>query len=78
MFGPMYIRFTVCVFRGRLCTFVCPSFPFGIKGTMWDVIVLIRDHCLSIYFNRFGLRGKQKTKNFSIMSVIMLRSLFRL
>ena len=30
--------------------FVCPSFPFGIEGGMWDVIVLIRDHCLSIYF----------------------------
>ena len=29
---------------------VCPSFPFGIEGGMWDVIVLIPDHCLSIYF----------------------------
>ena len=27
-----------------------PSFPFGIEGGMWDVIVLILDHCLSIYF----------------------------
>ena len=27
-----------------------PSFPFGIEGGMWDVIVLIPDHCLSIYF----------------------------
>ena len=27
----------------------CPSFPFGIEGGMWDVIVLIPDHCLSIY-----------------------------
>ena len=29
---------------------VCPSFHFGIEGGMWDVIVLIPDHCLSIYF----------------------------
>ena len=27
-----------------------PSFPFGIEGGMWDVIVLISDHCLYIYF----------------------------
>ena len=39
---------------------VCSSFPIGIEGRMWDVIVLIRmwdvivlipDHCLSIYFS---------------------------
>ena len=29
---------------------VCPSFPFGIEGGMWDVIVLIPDHDLSSYF----------------------------
>ena len=29
---------------------VCPSFPFGVEGGMWDVIVLIPDHCLYIYF----------------------------
>ena len=32
----------------KFCT--CASFSFGIKGGMWDVIVLIPDHCLSIYF----------------------------
>ena len=25
---------------------VCPSFPFGIEGGIWDVIVLIPYHCL--------------------------------
>ena len=30
---------------------MCPSFPFGIEGGMWDVIVLIPFHCLSIYFS---------------------------
>ena len=31
----------------KLC--VCP-FPFGVEIWLWDVIVLILDHCLSIYF----------------------------
>ena len=30
---------------------VCLCFHFGIEGRMWDVIVLIRDHCLSSYFS---------------------------
>ena len=35
---------------------VCPSFPFGIgiEGGMWDVIVLIPNHCFSIYFVNSG------------------------
>ena len=49
----MFIHLTVCVFCGCLSNFVCPSFPFGIKGGMWDVIVLIPDHCLSIYSANF-------------------------
>ena len=32
----------------KLC--VCPSVPFGIEGGVKGVIVLIPDHCLSIYF----------------------------
>ena len=30
---------------------VCPSFPFGLEGRMWDLTVLILDHCFSIYFS---------------------------
>ena len=29
---------------------VCHFFPFDIEGGIWDVTVLIPDHCLSIYF----------------------------
>ena len=29
----------------------CPSFPFGIEGRMWDVMVLIADPCLSVYLS---------------------------
>ena len=52
LFGKeLLIRLTVLVFRGRWSNFVCVSFfPFGIEGGMWDVIVLIPDHCLSLYF----------------------------
>ena len=33
---------------------MCVSFfPFGIEGGMWDAIVLIPDHCLSIYFTLY-------------------------
>ena len=31
---------------------VCPPFPFGIKGGMWNVIVLIPDHCFSILLSK--------------------------
>ena len=52
LFGKeLFIRFTVRVFREtfiKLC--LCPSFPFGFKGGMWYLILLIPDHCLSIYF----------------------------
>ena len=27
---------------------VCPSFPFGFEGGMWDLVVLIPDDCLPI------------------------------
>ena len=29
---------------------VCPSFPFGIESRMWVVVILIPDHCLSVYY----------------------------
>ena len=32
-----------------------PSLLFGIEGGMWDVIVLIPDHCVSIYFGNVVL-----------------------
>ena len=29
---------------------VCASFLFGFVGGVWDFIVFIPDHCLSVYF----------------------------
>ena len=31
---------------------LCNSFfPFGIEGELWDLFVLISDHCLSVYYS---------------------------
>ena len=37
-------------------TFVCLSFPFDFEDGMWDLVVLIPDHFLSVYFG-FGDLG---------------------
>ena len=29
---------------------MCPSFPYGIEGGMWDLTVLVPNYCLFIYF----------------------------
>ena len=49
---------TTCFVHSVNCTYlsllalvkfcVCP-FPFGMEGGMWDVFVLILDHCHSVY-----------------------------
>ena len=36
---------------------VCESLPFGFEGGMWNMNVLVPDHCLSFYF---GIRTKAK------------------
>ena len=37
----------LCVSFVNVYQFLCVNF---LRGGMWDVIVLIPDHCLSIYF----------------------------
>ena len=44
------ILFTLHVFVENLRICLYASFSFGFEGGMWHVIVLIPDHCLSIYF----------------------------
>ena len=46
----LFSWFTVRVFRE--CLFICvySSFPFGFESWMWDLKILIPDHCHSIYF----------------------------
>ena len=43
----------LCVSFVGVCQILCVSFlPFGIESKMWILIVLILDHCLSIYFGQ--------------------------
>ena len=46
----LFIRFTVCAFRKLLSVGVFSYFTFGFEGRMWDLIVLVPDHCLYFYF----------------------------
>ena len=78
MFGKeLFIRLSVRVFRVRLSNFVCPSFPFGIEGGMWVVIVLIPDHCHSIYFIRMFCGKWYEELGSTWPCFTIFRSLFR-
>lgn len=60
-----YRRYTTS-YLGKSCSFgslliisrtlinfcVCPSFPFGFQSGMWNFIILIPDHWLSIYLTQ--------------------------
>ena len=51
MFGKeLFIWFTASVFRKLLSVYVFSYFPFGFEGRIWDLIVSVPDHCLSLYF----------------------------
>ena len=52
----------LCVSFVNVYQFLCVSFfSFGFEGGMWDLIVLISDHCLSIY-SAFKSRSKYVLK----------------
>ena len=40
----------LCLSFMNVYQFLCASFPFGFKGGMWDLIVLVPDHYLSLSF----------------------------
>ena len=48
----MLLPFSIRVAFVKFC--VCPSFPFGIEGGMWDVIVFIPDHTNKITWGGGG------------------------
>ena len=54
-FGLLFVFFFFFFFFFFL--FVCASFSFCFEGRMWDLIVLIPDHCLSIYFLKNDLEN---------------------
>ena len=49
---------------------VCPSFPFCTEGRMWDVIVLIPDDCLSIYFSICDLETKYEGRSDALQLIV--------
>ena len=46
----LFIRFTASAFRKLLSVYVLSYFPFGFEGRMWDLIVSVPDHCLSLFY----------------------------
>ena len=38
------------VYRESLSVCVCASFPLGFKVGIWDLILLVPDNCLSVFF----------------------------
>ena len=64
MFGKkLLIGFTVRVFLERFIIF-CMFFPFRCEGGMWDLIVVVPDHCLSLYYT-YNAFCKLKVEVFS-------------
>ena len=58
------------VFRGRLSNVMCVLFPpFSIEGRMWDVIVLVLDHYLSIYLRKTNICDKRDDFGIDIVNV---------
>ena len=52
MWKELFIRFTVYVsFVNVYHLFVSVFFPFGFESGVWDLIVLVPGHCLSLYFS---------------------------
>ena len=53
LFGRgLFIRFKVSAFRKLLSVCVFGYFLFGFEDRMWDLIVLVPDHCLSFCYCR--------------------------
>ena len=42
---------------------MCPSFSFGFEGWIWDLIVLIPEHCHSILFSKQELFSKKTSSD---------------
>ena len=47
-----FISVSVCLCV-CVCVCVCDFFSFGFEGGMWDLLVYVPDHCLSVYLETF-------------------------
>ena len=51
----LFILFAASAFRKLSSIYVFSYFPFGFEGGIWDLIVLVPDHCLSFYITRTSI-----------------------
>ena len=65
----MFIRITASAFRKLLTIYVFSYFPFVFEGRMWDLIVSVPDHYLSLYFSRKLLWEFGVVKNLHLLQV---------
>ena len=49
-----------CLEKSCLFGLYCASFPFGYAARVWELIVLVPDHCLSFYFFSSMVKGSCK------------------
>ena len=49
----LFIRLTASAFRNLLSIYVFSYFPFRFEGRIWDLIVMVPDHCLFFFFFYF-------------------------
>ena len=54
--------FTARAFRKLLSVYVLSYFSFGFEGRIWDLTVLVPDHCLSFYFDHMPSESSQAGK----------------
>ena len=67
-FGKSYSFGLLCMPFVNVYEFVCVLLsPFGFERGMWDLIVLIYDHCLSIFLNDILLNGSLGSSNYSVL-----------
>ena len=62
--------------RGRVLRIVTSLNYFGVEGRMWDVIVLIPDHCLSVYegISKSFEPNMERARNLDLFCFIFQRS----
>ena len=76
-------------YLGKSCSFCLPRvpfvncrqfmyfsyFPFGFEGRIWDLIVSVPDHCLSVYFIDLISKRYDTKKKYSNLSKVIFKKL---
>ena len=70
----MFIRFTARAFRKLLSIYVFSCFNFGFEGRIWDLIVSVPDHCLSLLFSNDFVPVFFRDPNNPVVSSILVEN----